>query len=219
MFTRSTVLQAPAFEGDGMTEIAQIVAVIVAAACAYLAWQSAEASRQSAEAARRTLLAQVLKHISQEYASSSFRRYIATLYGFKNMYPLDFVKRFYETARNDYLDRTYGSVDMQDVCEAQRGYSHLLVQSVGRLLNAGLVDDEFVEQLVGADELELLVDVVEPLERALARAEDRPYDPTRFGPFRRIYGEMKRTAAVLEVAEAQNADEASPQGDTDQLSP
>jgi len=200
-----------------MTQIVQIVVVIVAAASAYFAWRSAEASRKSAEATRRTLLAQVLMHIREEYAASQCRGYIATLHSFKNMYPLDFVKRFYETARSAFFDRIYQSVDMQDVCEAQRGYSHLLVQRVGRLMNAGLVDEEFVQQLVGADELELLVDVVEPLERALARAENRPYDPTGFYCFRRIYGEMKRTAAMPEAAEAQSADEPSPQDEPDQL--
>ena len=193
-----------------MTQTVQVVAAIVAAASAYFAWRSAEASRRSAEATRTTLLAQMLMHIREEYAASQCRGYIATLHSFKKTYPLDFVKRFYETARSDYFDGIYQSVDMQDVCEAQRGYSNLLVQRVGLLLNAGLVDEEFVEQLVGADGLELLIAVVEPLERALARAENRPHDPTGFYGFRRIYGEMKRTAAVPEVAKAQSGDEASP---------
>jgi hypothetical protein len=139
-----------------------------------------------------TMRAQLLILIREEYASPEMRDHIRALYRFRARHPADFETAFRDQYRMACSESSREPVEMRQVDEARRAYSHLFVHRIGRLLDTSLIDEAFVQKLAGADELQLLLEVVEPLERALAKAEDREYNPAAFEPFSRILARMKQ---------------------------
>ncbi len=60
--------------------------------------------------------------------------------------------------------------------------SHYFHQ-IKALLDCGVVDENFVKKLVKSDQVDTLLDIVEPLEKA--KSED--YDHSTFDLFRKLY--------------------------------
>jgi len=147
-------------------------------------WAACEA-KKAAEETRKAAIAEVFLQVRQQYASEDMDRDMQLLRDWKREQGARFAAVFAEASRAE--DRVMlGRFNALNA--ARRRYSHLLVQQVGRLWSAKLLDERYVRELVGRDEVEFLAKVLKPLEKALAEAEGKEAGLAIFDRFETLYG-------------------------------
>ena len=130
---------------------------------------------KSAKATRRTVLAQIVTQITSTYSSSDMGESIKRLHNWRRKHPQDFAQLFGKGLREpnnitEQLDKD------------RRRVSHYFHQ-ISAMLDCGVVDENFVKKLVKPDQVDTLLDVVEPL----LKEKNPDYDHSTFDTFRRIY--------------------------------
>ncbi len=162
--------------------VIQLLSAVGVAAAAFFAWQSskaagksAAAADKSAEATENTVKAQIVMEITSTYSSSDMGESVKRLHDWKRQYPQDFAQLFEKGLRepNNITEQLDG--DRRKVAH----YFH----PIRAMLDCGVVDEDFVRKLVKPDQVDILLDVVEPL----VKAKDPNYDHSTFDTFRRIY--------------------------------
>ena len=154
-----------------------LVGSLGAAGAAIAAWKSAKATR-------KTVLAQIVIQITGTYSSPEMFESIKNLYDWKRGHGTDFATVF----GNRLRDR--GHADAVRLDGDRRRVSHYFHQ-IRALLDCGVVNENFVKKLVKSDQVDTLLDIVEPLEEA----KNSNYDHSTFDIFRKIYRKDNTTTA------------------------
>jgi len=137
---------------------------------------------KSARETRKTSLAQILMEISDAYSSDKMREAMDSLWLYKTN-----CERNGKNHEEDFAEKLKrGDHYAEKINIYRRLFSHHF-HKMRRLLNAGLVDEEFITQLVEREQVDFLIKVVEPL----ARAKDQDYDRRTFETFRKLHDKPK----------------------------
>ena len=147
-----------------------LIGLIIAALAAVAAWRSARATE-------KTGLAQILTQITDAYSSPEMLSGMLNLRKWQNEHPKDFATKFAEM-RNDKDE--YAKIKNLD--EDRRRYSHHFYK-IWLLLDRGLVNKSFVKKVAPREQVDFLLEVIKPLERAI----NPKYDHSTFDFFRNIY--------------------------------
>jgi len=147
-----------------------LIGVFVAACAAIAAWRSTKATE-------RTGLAQILMQITDAYSSPEMLSGMVNLRSWKEKHPTDFADKFAEM-RNDRDE--YAKIEQID--KDRRRYSHHFYK-IWLLSDRGLVNKGFVKKVAPRDQVDFLLEIIEPLEKAM----NPKYDPLTFVFFRSIY--------------------------------
>ena len=153
---------------DAVSIVATAVAAIMAALATIAAWRSVKATEKSSSA-------QVIIQLTDSYASEEMLSGMMTLQTFKNRHKTDFARAFDDKRRTSYPD-------VKEEDEARRRYSHHF-HKIYLLYATGLVDKTFVSRIVPKNQVEFLLEVIEPLEDAIGP----DYDRTSFDFFHGLY--------------------------------
>jgi hypothetical protein len=139
---------------------------------------------------------QLVLRFRKEYASHEMADHIRLLEDWRRRQGEDhFEEAFREWCKERYSERLALTIGAAEVDRARRAYSHLFVHELGGLLRAGVVQPHDVPEMMGSDELKRLLEVVLPLERALAEGEGRPFRTSAFEVFRGLEEESTRPLA------------------------
>ena len=103
---------------------------------------------------------------------------VKRLHDFKRKWEPEFGQIFKQLLQNKKYDLEY----VAQVDAGRRRVSHYFHQ-IKALLDCGVVDENFVKKLVKSDQVDTLLDVVQPLEKA----KNPDYDHSTFDTFRRLY--------------------------------
>jgi hypothetical protein len=155
--------------------IISISITAVAALGALGAVVAAIGSCKSATETRKTALAQIVIQITSTYSSSDMGESVKNLHNWKKKHPEDFAQLF-----NKGLAEPNNITKQLD--EDRRRVSHHFHQ-IEAMLDCGVIDEDFVRKLVKPDQVNTLLDIVEPLEKV----KNPDYDHSTFDSFRRIY--------------------------------
>ena len=147
-----------------------LIGSLGAAGAAIAAWQSAKATKN-------TVLAQILMQITDAYSSPEMLSRMLNLRNWQEKHQTDFAKKFAEM-RNDRDE--YAKIEQID--KDRRRYSHHF-NKIRLLLDSGLVNESFVKKIAPPEQVDFLLEVIEPLEKAL----NLNYHHSTFDTFRRIY--------------------------------
>lgn len=145
-----------------------LIGSLGAVSAALAAWHSAKETQ-------KTVLAQILMQITDAYSSPEMLSGMLNLSNWKQQYGPDFAKKFGELRRNDYSK-------VEQIDKDRRRYSHHF-HKIRLLLDSGVVSENFVKKIVSLGQVDFLLDVIEPLEKAL----NPNYNHSTFVTFRRIY--------------------------------
>ncbi len=156
-----------------------IISISVAALAALGAVVAAIGSWKSAHETRKTSLAQILLQITDAYGSEEMNESIKRLYAHKDKYDEDFARVFSQLLSSKEKEQSTYAKQLDGDRRRVSYYFH----QIKSLLDCGVIDENFVRKLVKSDQVDTLLDIVEPLEKA--RNED--YDHSTFDTFRRIY--------------------------------
>ena len=165
--------------------VIQLVSALGVATAAVFAWrsskvaqESAKAANKSAEATENTVKAQIVIQITSTYSSPEMFESVKRLHDFKRKWEPEFGKIFQQLLENKKHDPKYTA----QVDADRRRVSHYFHQ-ISAMLDCGVIDEDFVKKLVKPDQVDTLLEVVEPLEAA----KNLDYDHSTFDTFRRIY--------------------------------
>jgi len=147
-----------------------IIGLIIAACAAIAAWRSARATE-------KTGLAQILMKITDAYSSPEMLSGMLNLRKWQKEHPDDYDTKFAKM-RNDKDE--YPKIRIFD--EDRRRYSHHFYK-IWLLSDRGLVNESFVKKVATREQVDFLLEVIEPLERAT----NPKYDHSPFDFFRNIY--------------------------------
>lgn len=139
---------------------------------AVAAWLSARATKRAAEA-------QLFSALYSEYGASDMLRALRILRAWRSDQGDEF-----EVEWKRRLDR--GDLQAQEVDGARRRVKHYFIHSL-RLYEAGYVSKRLLKELGAVDGVNILYDIVEPLEYAL----NANYDHARFARLRKICGRAR----------------------------
>ena len=135
---------------------------------------AAIAASVSAKETKKTVLAQILAQIVDSYGSSEMLSGMLSLRNWQEQNGPDFAKKFGLLRRVNYFA-------VKAIDEDRRRYSHHF-HKIRILLNSGVVSKTFVRKVVSSDQVAVLLEVVEPLEK-----ESPYYKSLTFDTFRKIY--------------------------------
>jgi len=138
---------------------------------------AAVAAFLSAKATKKTSLAQTLMQITDAYSSDEMLEGMLRLRSWQNTHPKDWAEKFAEVRNNR---DEYPKIEQED--KARRRYSHHFYK-IWLLLDRGLVNKSFVKKVAPRGQVDFLLDIIEPLERAI----DPNYDHSTFDFFRELY--------------------------------
>jgi hypothetical protein len=155
---------------EGWEFLILIIGLIIAAVAAIAACLSAKATK-------KTSLAQILMQITDAYSSPEMLSGMLNLRNWQNEHPNDFSTKFAEM-RNDKDE--YAKI--QNLDEDRRRYSHHFYK-IWLLSDRGLVNKGFVKKVATREQVDFLLEVIEPLELAI----NPKYDHSTFDFFRNIY--------------------------------
>lgn len=130
---------------------------------------AAIASQRSAEETRKTTLAQLVIDLKDDYASSDMREGVLELIKFKKEHGNEFAQKFAKR-RSDKMD------------EYRRSYAHYF-HKIAALLDTEVIDEAFVREVIQPDQVHILLNIVEPLEKKI----NSDYDRSTFDKFRRLF--------------------------------
>jgi len=147
-----------------------LLGLIIAACAAIAAWRSARATE-------KTGLAQILMKITDAYSSPEMLSGMLNLRKWQKEHPGDFAAKFAEM-RNDKDE--YAKIKNLD--EDRRRYSHHFYK-IWLLSDRGLVNKSFVKKVATREQVDFLLEVIEPLELEI----NPKYDHSTFDFFRNIY--------------------------------
>jgi len=136
---------------------------------------AALAAWRSAKETQKTVLAQILMQITDAYSSPEMLPGMLRLRNWQQQHGSDFAKKFGEMRRSDYSE-------IEQIDKDRRRYSHHF-HKIRLLLDAGVVNESFVKKVVSHDQVDFLLEVIEPLEEAL----NPNYNHSTFDAFRRMY--------------------------------
>ena len=155
--------------------VIQLLSAVGVAAAALFAWRSSKAAGKSVEATENMVKAQIVVQITSTYSSSDMDESIKRLHNWRGKHPQDFAQLFEKGLREP------NSITEQ-LDEDRRRFSHYFHQ-IRAMLDCEVVDESFVRKLVKPDQVDTLLDVVEPLEKA----KNPNYDHSTFDLFRSMY--------------------------------
>jgi len=153
-----------------------LAGVIVAAVAAIAAWRSSKAAGKSVEATKNTVKAQIVMLITGTYGSEKMFESIKKLHDWRRGHGEKFAEVFGSRLKEK------GHTDAEQLDGDRRRVSHFFHQ-IRAMLDCEVVDENFVKKLIKSNQVDTLLDVVEPL----AKAKDPEYDHSTFDTFRRIY--------------------------------
>ncbi len=156
--------------------VIQLLSAVGVATAAVFAWRSSKAAGKSAEATEKTVLAQIVIQITDTYSSPDMDEAIKYLHNWKDGHGTEFAKIFSNRLAEG------GHSDAEQLDKHRRRYSHHFHQ-IKTMLDCEVVNEDFVGKLVKPSQVDTLLDVVEPLEKA----KGLDYDHSTFDLFRRIY--------------------------------
>jgi len=148
--------------------LVSIIGSLGAVGAAIAAWQSAKATG-------KTISAQIVMQITSIYRSSDMGKSVKNLHSWREKHPQDFAQLF-EKGLSEPNNIT------EQLDDDRRRISHYFHQ-IKSLLDCGVVDEAFVKKLIKTDQVDTLLDVVEPLENA----KNPNYDHSTFNTFQKIY--------------------------------
>jgi len=119
---------------------------------------AAVAAWKSARATRKTTLAQIVIQITGTYSSSDMGESVKRLHNWRKQHPQDFAQLFEKGLREP-------NNITEQLDEDRRRVSHYFHQ-IRAMLDCGVVDEKFVKKLVKPDQVDTLLDAVQPLEGA-----------------------------------------------------
>ena len=147
-----------------------LIGVFVAAIAAIAAWRSAKATK-------KTGLAQILMQITDAYGSDEMLSGMQKLRNWQRKHPTDFAEKLGEM-RNDLGE--YAKIEEED--KARRRFSHHFYK-IWLLFDRGLVNKSFVKKVAPRGQVDFLLEIVEPLEKAI----NPNYGHSTFDIFRALY--------------------------------
>ena len=151
--------------------LVSVIVAAIAAIAAIAAWRAAKASEKAN-------WAQIAIQITNTYSSPEMFESIKRLYDFKRKWEPDFGLIFEQLLQDQNQDPKYTT----QIDSGRRRVSHYFHQ-IRALLDCGVVNEDFVLKLIKNDQIDTLLDVVEPLEAA----KNSEYDRSIFKLFRDMY--------------------------------
>jgi len=148
------------------TWLIALIGSLGAAAAATAAWKSARETR-------KTSLAQIVMQIMAIYSSTEMFDAMKNLRWHQEHTP-DFAKKF--------GNETFNSVTIGTIDHNRRFIAHYFYR-LRLLLETNLVDERFIRQVVTSDQVEFLLEIVEPLDKA----RNPDYDTSMYVAFRRMF--------------------------------
>lgn len=113
--------------------------------------------------------------ITDAYSSPEMLSGMLNLRNWQQQHREDFANKFCEMRRSDY-----SKIEQMDK-DRRRFFHHF--RKIKLLLDSGVVNENFVKKVVSPGQVDFLLEIIEPLEKAL----DPNYDYSTFDTFRRIY--------------------------------
>ena len=148
--------------------VISLIGSLGAVGAALAAWRSAKETR-------KTVLAQILMQITDAYSSPEMLSGMLNLRKWQQQHGSDFAKKFGEIRRSDYSK-------IEQIDKDRRRFSHHF-HKIKLLLDSGVVNESFVKKVVSPDQVDFLLELIEPLEEAL----NPNYDHSTFDTFRKVY--------------------------------
>jgi len=130
------------------------IGVSVAAVAAFFAWRSAKATE-------KTGLAQILMQITDAYSSDVMLEGMIRLRKWQENHPTDFATKFAEMRNNK---DEYAKIEQED--KARRRYAHHFYK-IWLLSDRKLVTKDFVKKVAPHGQVDFLLEIIEPLEKAI----------------------------------------------------
>jgi hypothetical protein len=145
-----------------------LIGVLIAAGAAIAAWRSARA-------AEKAVSAQILMQIMDAYSSPEMLSGMIRLNEFKGTYKENFAGIFAKTRVSNYNE-------IKIVDEDRRRFSHHF-SKIWRLFESGLVNEKVIKQVATRGQVDFLLEIIEPLEKAI----NSEYNRVHFDFFRNLY--------------------------------
>jgi hypothetical protein len=160
-----------------MGNLLAFIAAIAASIAAFASWRTAEETK-------KLVLAQIINDIRDQFATKQLEECIKELANYRNLHE-NFEDQFYAGLA---LSRYAGSEEPElEIDNCRRMYSHIFHKLI-ILLNTNCIDKEFIKKIIYADEVDILLNIVEPLEKAKAKfLEKEDYNHTIFDIVRKIF--------------------------------
>ena len=158
------------------------ISLVLTAVTAAGAFIAAIGAWKSAKETKKTSLGQILMQIMDAYSSDEMLEGIRSLSLYKERWERDgkdFAKIFAEQRI-----RHYHMVEETD--KHRRKYSYHF-HKISRLLDFGIVDENFVKNLLTYEDVEPLFQIIEPMLKAM----NPNYDRRTFETFRNLYDKPK----------------------------
>ena len=159
-------------------EVLTLIALLLTAVAA---WRSASASRRAVGETRVATTAQIMSSLLDEYQSDAMSKAMTGLRQFERSHRPVF--------QDHFLDLLQRSPDSYRPLDAKRRRVAHYFDKIYRLQRAEYIDDTFVRTVVGRDQVEFFLEVIEPLEKAVKS----DYDKSAFEYFAKLYGVERRT--------------------------
>lgn len=165
----------------------QDIALLLTAVSAFGAVGAAIGAHLSARATRNAAEGQLVSAFLNEYASPEMLRYLRIL-------------RIWESKQGDKFEEKWRkaleSADDKalEVDQARRYVKSYFLKAL-RLYESSYVTEAFLKQIASVDGINIMYDIVEPLERALNPA----YDKERFEKLRKLCGRSRTTRLLRPI--------------------
>lgn len=144
---------------ESWTWLISLVGSAGAVLAASAAWLSARATHRSAEETQKAIFAEIATNVLDAYSSPKMLSSKRELRQWQKEHGEEFAKKFAELRpeRTDKINRI-------DRC--RRRVSHHYYK-IWRLYDGNIIDEEFVKVLMTPGQLDFLIEVNEPMERAI----------------------------------------------------
>lgn len=168
-----------------MANFLALITAIGAALAAYAAWKSAKETK-------KIVLAQIINDIRDQFNSSDLGDCIKKLNNYRCHHGQDIEDQFFAgLALAERPDNGIGPTEEIDVDRCRRIYSHIF-HKLKILLDSGCIDIIFIKKIIYRDEVDLLLNIIEPLERTKAQFIKKEFNSATFDAFREIFRDKQK---------------------------
>lgn len=163
-----------------------IATLVVAVATIFLVF----ITNRVVSATKDTIHGQILLQLSRDYASDDMLQAIRQLREWKQNYEKEFVRKFIEELNNDIH---------WDCDKYRRRVSHHFYQ-IYLLRESGVINDDFLSTLVKQGKIDFLLEVIKPLDLAIAKdLQLKKLDETKVKFLEKAFDFFEKTRSRLQI--------------------
>lgn len=144
---------------------------------------AAIAALRTAKETRKIVLAQIINDIRDQFSTKQIDECINALKRYKNLHE-DIDAEFRSGLA--LIEQRNMEVPEIEIDNYRRMYSYIF-HKLAILLDGKCIDNGFIKKIIYPDEIDILLNIVEPLEKAKARFLNKDYNPKTFDTFRKLF--------------------------------